>query len=146
MAEVIDFMAARDKRTETLNEALVTGYSNLDPSDPKAYAIRVRAMAEIHKQLVADDANREAEFHNRVQEELEEKEAKTSKWLEAAKVAGMVLAGIGSVIGGVSNFWAFNRVTSFEKDVDQGAPGAFRTMGDREIAQETMRHGFFRKK
>jgi hypothetical protein len=145
MADVIDFMECRDRRTAAANEAFIDGVRSLDPSDPE-YTAKARGLSEIHKQLVADDANREVEYHNRVLEEQEEKEFKTSRWVEIAKVVGGVLAGIGAVAGAVSNVWIFSKVTDYEKNVDEGAPGAFRTMGDREVAQEAMRHGFFKRK
>ena len=144
MAKVVDFFELRDKRTEAASEALIDGYSKLDPDDPK-YFIKARGLSEIHKQLVTEDANREVEFHNRVQEEQEEKESRRSRWIEVCKVAGGILVGIGTIANAISKIFIYKDVTSYEKDVELGAPGAFRTLGDREVVQDTMRHGFFEK-
>lgn len=192
---VVDYEELRSKRAEAANKALISGYSNLNPRDD-GYDAKVKALAEIHKQLAADDANRESEYHNRAQEDAEEqkqlsvnkandeearhnlviekqeerkltevekaddeearhnlalevqeeKKTRVSRLAEVGKVVCGIIAGVGALASAASNLYVFNKVTDYEKNVDEGAPGAFRTMGDREVAQEAMRHGFFRKR
>lgn len=117
---VKEFNKRREERIEAVSELIIDGATSLQLDD-KDFSNKVKSLAELERQVIEEDKNKETEKHNRF-----------TRKLDLAKVIAVVTFGFIEIKRKTD---AIKRVTRFEEEGD----GAFLTMSSRTQAQDGIR-------